>query len=245
MCQLPRVHSLLHHYDATCLHSCKGHTCTLIVAALLQEGEAERAAGARAVRQQSRSVAQCLVNACSVCQDQTLLFLFLYSHQALPRSFFCTYTICTCPLQVCVLLVSCSMRVALGESQALLSGLLALTPQCSWHLQAPAAAPTVEAGSFPPRVPPEVAEIQEPAALDMLRALQTSAVAVPAMGAEVRTTYVTNAEEGSSLRGEPCSGQYMPHQGASSLIIGHMRWCGARLFLYRGAKCMAQACLDR
>ena len=42
----------------------------------------------------------------------------------------------------------------------------------------------------------------------MLRALQTTTVAVPAMGAEVQTTYVTNAEEGSStLRGEPCSGQ--------------------------------------
>ena len=87
-----------------------------------------------------------------------------------------------------------------------------MTPQCSWHLQAPAAAPTVETGSFPPCVPPEVAEIQEPAALDMLRALQTTAVAVPAMGAEVQTTYVANAEEGSSLRGEPCSGQYMPHR---------------------------------
>ena len=37
----------------------------------------------------------------------------------------------------------------------------------------------------------------------MLRALQTSTVAVPAKGAEVQTTYVTNAEEGSSLRGEP------------------------------------------
>ncbi|KAK9834838.1 hypothetical protein WJX81_002724 [Elliptochloris bilobata] len=50
---------------------------------------------------------------------------------------------------------------------------------------------------------PEAAEVQEPAALEMLRAMQVAPIAVPAMGADVQTAYVTNAEEGGTARGPP------------------------------------------
>ncbi len=63
--------------------------------------------------------------------------------------------------------------------------------------QAPSAARGVALAPFPSLVPAEAAEVEEPAAVDMLRSIQVCSIGVPAMGVHVQTAYVTN-EDGAA-----------------------------------------------
>ena len=64
--------------------------------------------------------------------------------------------------------------------------------------QALSAARGVPLAPFPSLVPAEAAEVEEPAAVEMLRSMQVCSIGVPAMGAHVQTAYVTNAEDGAA-----------------------------------------------
>jgi hypothetical protein len=70
--------------------------------------------------------------------------------------------------------------------------------------QTPADGRGAALGAFPLPVPAEAAEVEEPAAREMLRAMRVCPIDVPAMGAHVQTAYVTNAEDGSA-RGAPAA----------------------------------------
>jgi len=62
----------------------------------------------------------------------------------------------------------------------------------------PCATRGVALAPFPSLVPAEAAEVEEPAAVDMLQSIQVCSIGVPAMGVHVQTAYVTNAEDGAA-----------------------------------------------
>ncbi len=95
--------------------------------------------------------------------------------------------------------------------------------------QAPADGRGAALDAFPLPVPAEAAEVEEPAALEMLRAMRVCAVDVPAMGAHVQTAYVTNAEDGPAS-GAPaalhCCSMYALIDLADYKEVGEARLVG-------------------